>query len=77
MDIQIWCAGHELEEFVKIAQANTGITSTQDIPTYTNLSEGLGIFTSRNVATHTGFKIGTVTLDSLRNGIVTKDLNFN
>jgi hypothetical protein len=77
LDIQIWCGGHELEEFVKITQANTGITSTQDIPSYTNLSEGLGIFTSRNVALHTGFQLGPETLDSLSEGTITKALNFN
>src|SRR5690606_25492765 len=55
VDIIIWCAGEELEEFIRITEANTGITGTQDIPTYTNLSEGLGIFTSRNISDNTGF----------------------
>lgn len=77
LDIVVWCAGKELYEFVKITNANTGITGTQDIPTFSNLSEGLGIFSSRNVARYTGFDITTQTLDSLRNGSITGHLNFN
>ena len=69
-------AGQELGEFIKIAQANSGITATQDIPTYTNLSEGIGVFTSRNVANYTGFGLTDATLDSLKNGSITGHLNF-
>ncbi|MEO5905856.1 MAG: hypothetical protein ABIQ11_03980 [Saprospiraceae bacterium] len=76
IDIVIWAGGKELNEFIKITQANTGITSTQDIPGYTNLSEGIGIFTSRNVSYYTGFGLVQQTLDSLRNGSITNDLNF-
>jgi hypothetical protein len=76
MDVILWCGGRELAEFIRIAQANTGITSTQDIPIYTNLSEGRGIFTSRNVSYNTGFDLSNQTLDSLKNGSVTKLLNF-
>jgi hypothetical protein len=76
LDIVVWCAGKELGEFIKIAQANSGITATQDIPSYTNLSEGIGVFTSRNVANYTGFGLTNASLDSLKNGSVTGHLNF-
>jgi len=76
LDIVVWCAGQELGEFIKINQANQGITSTQDIPSYTNLTEGIGIFTSRNVSSYTGFLLTDSSLDSLKNGSVTGDLNF-
>jgi len=76
LDIVIWCGGQELAEFIKITHANTGITSTQDIPEYTNLSEGIGIFTSRNVSYNTGFLLTQQSLDSLKNGSVTNPLNF-
>ncbi|MEP6796175.1 MAG: hypothetical protein ABJB16_17745 [Saprospiraceae bacterium] len=76
IDIVLWCGGIELKDFVKIALANSGLTSTQDIPKYTNLSEGLGIFTSRNVSYNTGFKLTPQSLDSLKNGSVTKVLKF-
>jgi hypothetical protein len=75
-NIVVWCAGEELATFIEIAQANAGLTSTQDIPTFTNLSEGVGIFSSRNVSVNTGFTLSDQTLDSLRDGSITKDLNF-
>ncbi|MEO6130234.1 MAG: hypothetical protein ABIQ02_00195 [Saprospiraceae bacterium] len=76
LDIIIWCGGKELQEFIKIVRANLGLTSTQDIPKYTNLSEGIGIFSSRNVSYNTGFKLTQQALDSLKNGSVTKKLKF-
>lgn len=77
LDIIVWAGGKELAQFIEIAQANFGLTSTQDIPTFTNLSEGVGIFSSRNVSVYSGFQINDQTLDSLRDGSITKDLNFN
>lgn len=76
LDIQVWCAGKELQEFIKIMQANSGITSTQDIPSYTNLSEGIGIFTSRNLGIYPGFGLTQASLDSLSDGSITGHLNF-
>ncbi len=77
VDIIIWAGGKELSEFIRLAQANTGITSTQEIPQYTNLSEGIGIFSSRNVAFNSGYLLSPQTLDSLRNSSITEPLNFN
>jgi hypothetical protein len=76
IDILVWCGGVELGEFIKITAANTGITSTQDVPGYTNLTEGIGIFTSRNVSNNSGFILTNQALDSLKNGSITKLLNF-
>ncbi len=76
LDVVLWCGGKELKDFIKIALANSGLTSTQDIPTFTNLSEGYGIFTSRNVSFNTGFMLTDASLDSLKNGSITKDLKF-
>jgi hypothetical protein len=76
LDIIVWAGGKELATFIKITQANTGITSTQDIPEYTNLSEGVGIFSSRNVSYYTGFQLSNQSLDSLKNSSITKTLNF-
>jgi hypothetical protein len=77
IDIVVWCGGKQLQEFLKVIQANQSITSTQDIPSYTNLSEGIGIFTSRNISENKGFQLTEIALDSLRDGQKTKDLNFN
>jgi hypothetical protein len=76
IDIIVWCGGKELQDYQTITLANTGITSTQEIPEYTNLSEGKGIFTSRNVSINMDFGLHNQSLDSLKNGSVTGDLNF-
>lgn len=66
----------ELEEYLRIGIANLGITSTQDIPVYDNLSEGRGIFASTNRTYFTDLSMSTMTLDQLVNGEITKQLNF-
>lgn len=77
LDIIVWAGGEELAQYIKIAQANFGsITGTQDFPRYTNLSEGVGIMSSRNVSYVTGFQLNASTLDSLKNSTITNDLNF-
>lgn len=76
IDILVWCGGKEYLEYITITLANTGITSTQDIPVYTNLSEGRGLFTSRNLSSNLGFGLTNQSLDSLQNGSITGDLNF-
>ncbi len=76
MDLYITGSGQELLDFVRVAQANTGITSAQSIPTYTNLDGGLGVFTSRYQLKRTGFRITGEARDSLVNGIFTRSLNF-
>lgn len=76
-DIEVTAGGPEFAELITIAQANVGITSGSDeVPVYTNLSEGRGIFASRTAARRTGIKLAEISLDSLRNGIYTRDLGF-
>ncbi len=76
IEVILWVGGIELAEFIKVTQANLGITSTQDVPSYTNLSEGVGILSSRNVSYNTGYKLTVQALDSLENSVITRHLNF-
>lgn len=76
LDMIVAEGGEEIKEYVRIGQANSGLTSSQDIPVFTNLSEGRGVFSSRQESRNEGIPITTVTLDSLVNGQFTKDLNF-
>lgn len=76
MDMIVAVGGVEVKDYVRIGQANSGLTSSQDIPVYTNLSEGRGIFSSRQESINTGIQLTAVTLDSLRNGMFTKHLGF-
>ncbi len=76
LELVVTGAGEELYQFVRLRQANTGITSAQNLPVYTNMSEGLGIFSSRYTMRRTGIRLQQEARDSLINGIYTKDLNF-
>jgi Domain of unknown function (DUF4249) len=69
--------GEEIFQYINIGQANTGITSSQVIPTYTNLSEGFGVFSSVNKGISLPFgSLHPQMRDSLEFGIYTADLNF-
>jgi hypothetical protein len=76
LDFILDCGGNEIFEYINIGQANTGITSSQIIPTYTNLSEGFGVFSSRSRLRYENFTLKAESRDSLANGIYTQDLGF-
>ncbi|MEM6964613.1 MAG: hypothetical protein AAF573_07610 [Bacteroidota bacterium] len=76
VDVLVIGAGVELTDYINAGNANQGITSTQIIPNYTNLSEGRGIFSSRNSILHEGYQITSETVDSLQNNPLTRDFNF-
>ncbi|MEP7195453.1 MAG: hypothetical protein ABI851_02975 [Saprospiraceae bacterium] len=46
VDLQLFvrAGGKELKSFNELVNANTGITASQEIPRFTNLSEGFGLF---------------------------------
>jgi hypothetical protein len=75
-DVAITAGGAEFIELLRLQEANTGLTSAQDIPVYSNISEGLGIFSSRSTALREGLQITATSLDSLREGIFTRNLGF-
>lgn len=76
VDIFFTAGGAELRDLIRVERANTGITSSQAIPFYTNLSEGRGVFSSRTTAERRGLTLNGPAMDSLRNGIHTRLLNF-
>ncbi len=81
IDLRFDAGGQALAEYINIGNANTGITSNQVIPTFTNLTNGaVGIFSSRTTIRSPEFDqygLNTTTLDSLREGRFTEPLNFN
>ncbi len=76
VDVILDSGGEEIREYIQVGSANLGITSSQDIPTYSNLSEGRGIFSSRNRTWKYGVPLTPGTIDSLVDGTITRDLNF-
>jgi len=67
--------GVEIYDFDSVINANTGITASQEIPRYTNMSEGFGLFSS--IYTHNrNFGITPETKALLRVTPETQLLNF-
>lgn len=69
--------GRELKEYIDILNFDTGISSSQQLPTYSNMSNGFGVFSSLNTTWKGPFSLETEeTMDSLRTGIFTRQLFF-
>jgi hypothetical protein len=75
-DVTIVGGGKEIKEFLVSASANSGLTGAEVIPSYSNLSEGFGIFTAKNSTTLGQVLIETKTVDSMNIHPLTVNLNF-
>ncbi|MEE9439464.1 MAG: hypothetical protein V3V14_10725 [Saprospiraceae bacterium] len=62
--------------FINVGQANLGLTSSGEIPNYSNLSEGLGIFGATYTDRRVELRLNGTSRDSLKNSTITRDLNF-
>lgn len=76
IDFEIISGTQEIYDYVRVLQANLGITSSGEIPVYSNMSTGYGIFASRASTIINNLPISATTQDSLKKGFITKDLNF-
>jgi hypothetical protein len=74
--VQITAAGTEVARLLDLENANAGLTSSQSIPRYTNVVGGQGIYTSRTSEDLDGIRFDDGSLDSLREGQYTRQLNF-
>ncbi len=75
-DIILEGGGAEIAEYLSTVQANSGITGSEILTTYTNLSEGFGIFTSKSTSRLINLKIEGQTVDQMNDNPLTKLLNF-
>lgn len=76
LDYYIISGDANLAEFLTIGQANTGITGSGELPVYTNLSRGLGIFGAKAQLSLLGLGLAPNTINELKINKLTKDLNF-
>ncbi|MCE3280121.1 MAG: hypothetical protein K0S44_2312 [Bacteroidetes bacterium] len=67
-------AGEELNTFINVNRPSTGII--QEKPEYTNITNGLGIFSARTVMTKFEAPLSTITRDTLSGGKYTACLKF-
>jgi hypothetical protein len=75
-EIKLEGGGSEIEQYLLTLEANAGITGSEIVTTYTNISEGFGIFTSKNSSSLPGVKINPQTVDIMNRLPATKLLNF-
>jgi hypothetical protein len=76
IDIRFEGGGAEIVQFIDVQAVNAGLTGAEVVNTYTNLSEGLGVFSSKKSWAYFGFRPTPVTLDSMNNNLSTRALNF-
>lgn len=81
LEVTINSGNDQLLEFQRIGQANLSITATQDVPVFTNVFESdtiplRGLFGSSFRTTLEDVRLSPGSLDSLFDGSLTRDLNF-
>lgn len=75
-DIYVYAGGVELNNYINAGKASSGITSAETLPIYTNINNGLGIFSTRYTQNVTNMTARQAMLDTLSAGPYTKDLGF-
>ena len=76
IDVDIYAGGVEFLNYSTVGISNTGITGFQPLATYTNVTGGLGIFSSRTKYSRTGLILNDPALNLLKTSDLTKQLNF-
>jgi len=74
LDFIVSAGAEVLANYISINSATTSVLTS--IPQYTNVNNGLGIFSSRFVTTSPNKPMGGASIDSLKNGQYTYDLGF-
>jgi len=74
IDLYYTSAHDDLVTYIKVQQANAG--SSAELPEFTNMENGLGLFTTRNLSVFTNFYLDQDTQYALRTEAVVQDLNF-
>ncbi|MEO6758454.1 MAG: hypothetical protein ABIO24_03300 [Saprospiraceae bacterium] len=76
-DLILEGGGKEIDQYLSTLSIASGITSAETIPTYSNISEGYGIFTSKNTTTLHNIRIETKTVDAMNQNALTVGLKFS
>lgn len=76
MEFFITGFGSEVYEYISIYSANLGITGSQEIPLYSNIDGGVGIFSAKKTIGIGDLLMVQSSQDSLISGIYTSKLNF-
>lgn len=74
IDISVYGAAKEFYDYLVINKPSSSVVPRAT--DYTNIPGGKGIFSSRSQLHMTGLKLNSITIDSLRGGQYTSELNF-
>ena len=74
--VEVEGGGREIKDYLLTKQANSGLTGAEIINTYTNLSEGYGLLSSKNKSGQSGYRIWEMTIDSMQVYPPTKLMNW-
>ncbi len=76
IDITIEGGGGEIEKYLDAAAANAGLTGAEVVPSYSNISEGFGLFTAKTSLTLEKVQVQKPTIEAMNDQLATKALNF-
>lgn len=75
-ELIIESGGYEIGQLLDVLSTATGLTGAEVIPTYSNISEGYGIFTGKNITILTNTKFNPETIESMNKNPLTRPLGF-
>ena len=73
-DVEYFGAGEDLYTFIQVNKPSIGIV--QKRPEYTNVSNGLGIFSSRYITSFKNMPLSAEMKNTIKNSVYTQGLNF-
>lgn len=76
LDVRILSSDKELSRYIEVQQANTGVTSSQPSPLYSNISRGHGLIGARETSVFKGLFFSEKTKEFVKTNDFTKDLGF-
>jgi hypothetical protein len=76
IDVTLTSGGNSIQEFTKVSTANLEITSSGEVPVFTNFSQGRGLFGSIFTSELKNIPLSRASVDRLKTNNLTKDLNF-
>jgi Domain of unknown function (DUF4249) len=76
LQFRLFAGGEEFYKYVQVKNAQSGITAGNALPVYSNVINGLGMFSSRTMVEIKNIVLNAASADSVVHGSYTKDLNF-
>lgn len=76
IDVIVRAGGEDLYNYINVGKASAGVTSAETLPAYSNIDDGIGLFSSRYSKESRGFGFTAAMQDTLKDGPYTRELGF-